>query len=102
MYSSFVGLNEKPFSITPDPTDGVAEVLVSFAVGHAERLAYAVRLKRGTHDERTDVRVHEATTIRVSGESFWCNADGELIGPFRSRTWTVHSSAFRMFLRERT
>ncbi len=81
-----------------DPTDGAVDVVVSFAVSPRERLLYGVHLKRGTHEERDDVRAVRARTVSVSGEAFWCNADGELTGPFRARTWRVQPRAFAMRL----
>jgi diacylglycerol kinase (ATP) len=85
-----------------DPTDGHADVLMSFAVSPLDRLRYAIRLRRGTHDERHDVRLVEATTVRISGEPFWTNADGELAGPFTDKTWTLVPGALRMTLPSRS
>ncbi|MBA2445779.1 MAG: diacylglycerol kinase [Nocardioidaceae bacterium] len=86
--------------LTPDanPTDGFANVIVSFAVAPRDRFLYGVHLKRGTHDERGDVVTARARQVEVSGEPFYCNTDGELIGPLRDRTWTVQPQAFRMAL----
>lgn len=86
--------------LTPDATatDGLIDVLVSFAVAPRERFMYGVHLKRGTHDERHDVRTARAREVKVSGEAFYCNADGELIGPLRERVWTVLPEAFTMAL----
>jgi diacylglycerol kinase family enzyme len=71
------------------PADGAAEVVVSAATGPLARLAYSIRLHRGTHGERDDVARYAARTVAVSGEPFPVNADGEVSGPVRSRTWTV-------------
>lgn len=86
--------------LTPDasPTDGLADILVSFAVAPRERFLYGVHLKRGTHDERHDVGTARAHQVTVDGEAFYCNVDGELIGPLRERTWTVEPQAFTMAL----
>lgn len=86
--------------LTPDanPTDGFADVLVSFAVAPRDRFLYAVHLKSGTHDERGDVVMTRARHVEVSGEAFFCNTDGELIGPLRDRTWTLQPHAFKMAL----
>ena len=81
-----------------DPGDGRADVVISHAVGRLERLRYGVRLRRGTHEERHDVRSTRAGEVRVRGEPFWCNADGEVAGPFRSRTWRVRPSAYRLLV----
>ncbi len=81
-----------------DPADGLADVLVSFSVAPMDRLLYAVRVKGGTHEERHDVHTARAAMVRVDGESFWCNADGELLEPVHRRTWSVRSQAFTMML----
>ena len=81
-----------------DPTDAVADVMVSFAVKPLDRFLYAVHLKRGTHDNRHDVRMARATSVTVSGEEFWCDTDGELAGPMRARRWDVQPRAFTMML----
>ncbi len=94
---SFVG-GGTPLMPDADPTDGRADVVVSFSVRRRNRLLYAVHLKRGTHDERHDVKTRRATQVAISGESFWCNADGELTGPFRSRRWELRTAAFTMML----
>lgn len=85
-----------PLTPTADPGDGKVDVVVSFAVSPLDRLRYAVHLKRGTHAERHDVREFRATSVSVSGPEFWCNADGELIGPYTARRWRVLPAALSM------
>ncbi len=84
--------------LTPDadPTDGLADVIVSFSVGPLTRLLYGVRLRRGTQEERHDVHVTRAASVTVSGNGFCCDADGELSGPFTTRTWTVRRAAWTL------
>jgi diacylglycerol kinase (ATP) len=86
--------------LTPDadPTDGLADVLVSFAMKPLDRLAYGIHLKGGTHDERDDVRTVRAREISVSGQEFCCDTDGELAGPMPARTWKVLPQAYTMML----
>jgi diacylglycerol kinase family enzyme len=81
-----------------DPTDARADVIVSFAVSPLRRIRYALHLRRGEHSRRDDVSTARATVVRVSGDPFWCNADGELTGPHSSRTWTVLPQAMTMAL----
>jgi diacylglycerol kinase (ATP) len=81
-----------------DPGDGRVDVVVSFAVSPLARLRYAVLLRMGRHLDDTDVVNLRATRVRVFGESFWCNADGELTGPFDSRTWTVEPGTLRLLV----
>jgi diacylglycerol kinase (ATP) len=79
-------------------TDGLIDVVVSLAVGPVARVAYAARLRRGTHPERGDVRYRRGRTLTIRGEPFEINADGELDGPVRMRTWTVQPGAWRLLL----
>jgi diacylglycerol kinase (ATP) len=84
--------------VTPeaDPESGRMDVMVSFAVGPLARFAYALGLRRGDHHERGDVRYVRGSTVSVSGQSFYCSADGEVYGPERNRTWRVEPGAFLM------
>jgi YegS/Rv2252/BmrU family lipid kinase len=86
--------------LTPeaDPESGKMDVMVSFAVGPLARFAYAAHLRKGEHHRRDDVRYLRASTVSISGQSFYCSADGEVYGPERTRTWHVEPAAFRMAL----
>jgi YegS/Rv2252/BmrU family lipid kinase len=84
--------------LTPhaDTGDGLLDVMVSLAVGPVSRFGYAFQLKLGRHPERDDVIYVRGKTVSVSGQSFWCSADGELSGPERRRTWRIEPAAFSM------
>ncbi len=86
--------------ITPqaDPEDGKMDLMVSFAIGPLARLSYAARFRKGEHPERDDVRYLRASTVSVTGQQFYCSADGEVYGPERHRTWRVEPGALRMTL----
>lgn len=86
--------------ITPaaDPEDGKMDVMISFAIGPLARFGYALRFRRGEHHERDDVKYLRASTVSVTGQSFYCSADGEVYGPERNRTWRVERGAMRMLL----
>lgn len=81
-----------------DPEDGKVDIMVSLAVGPVARLAHAVQLTRGTHPERADVITLRGSSVSVSGEAFWCSADGEIYGPERQRTWHVEPAAYALLL----
>jgi YegS/Rv2252/BmrU family lipid kinase len=85
-------------AITPaaDPRDGRMDVMVSFSTTAWAKLAYAVRFRLGTHPERDDVLYLRGSTVTVSGQDFYCSADGEVYGPERNRTWHVEPGAFSM------
>jgi YegS/Rv2252/BmrU family lipid kinase len=86
--------------LTPeaDAEDGQIDVMVSWAVGPLARVGYAARLTRGSHAERRDVSYVRGARVSISGEEFWCSADGEIQGPERQRTWRVEPAAYSMML----
>jgi diacylglycerol kinase (ATP) len=84
--------------ITPnaDPTDAKMDVMVSFSTSLWAKAGYVVRFRRGTHHERDDVMYLRAETVTLSGQPFYCSADGELYGPERLRTWHIEPGAYSM------
>jgi len=86
--------------LTPEahPRDGKMDVLVSYAVGLPARIGYAARLGQGRQHERSDVTYVRGTQVTVSGQGFYCSADGELFGPERNRGWHLEPGAFSMSL----
>jgi YegS/Rv2252/BmrU family lipid kinase len=86
--------------LTPDadPGDGLLDVMIARTVGPVARLLYAARLGFATHQERDDVDYQRAKTVSVTGEQFWCSADGEIYGPERQRAWHVEPAAYSMVL----
>jgi diacylglycerol kinase (ATP) len=85
-------------ALTPhaDPGDGQIDVMVSRAIGPVARIGYGVQLAAGRHPDRDDVIYLRGTTVSVSGESFWCSADGEVYGPERHRSWRVEPAAYSL------
>jgi diacylglycerol kinase family enzyme len=86
--------------LTPeaDPEDGKVDVMISRAVGPWSKLAYAAHLARSRHHQRDDVTYLRASRVTVSGEEFYCAADGEITGPERRRSWQVLPAAYSMVL----
>ena len=86
--------------LTPeaDPEDGQIDVMVSRSVGPWAKLAYVAKLRRGEHHERDDVLYLRGRNVTVSGEQFWCSADGEISGPERRRAWRLDPAAYRLML----
>ena len=84
--------------LTPhaDPADGKVDVMVSRAIGPIARFGYGAQVAVGRHPERDDVIYLRGTTVTVSGEAFWCSADGEIYGPERHRTWRVEPAAYSL------
>jgi diacylglycerol kinase (ATP) len=84
--------------LTPhaDPGDGRIDVMVSRSIGPLARVGYGAALVAGRHPERDDVIYTRGTTVTVSGEEFWCSADGEIYGPERHRSWHVEPAAYSM------
>ena len=84
--------------VTPlaDPEDGKVDVMVSRATSPVAKLQYTLKMARqGSHLERPDVDYYRGTTVSVSGEKFYCSADGEIYGPERQRSWHVQEAAYR-------
>ena len=86
--------------LTPeaDPEDGAMDVMVSRSVGGLSRILYAVRLPFGTHHERDDVLYLRGRSVAISGEEFYCSADGEVYGPERKRSWRLEPAAYSLVL----
>lgn len=84
--------------------DGLAEVVVSYAVAPRRRLRYALRLSRGTHTELDDVTTTRARTVTVTGvnHKVAANSDGEELQPAQERTWRVVPDAYRLHAPEET
>jgi YegS/Rv2252/BmrU family lipid kinase len=84
--------------ITPDadPGDGKLDVMVSYSTSLWAKAGYAVKFRLGRHPERDDVLYVRAERVSVSGQDFYCSADGERYGPERNRTWHVEPAAFSM------
>jgi diacylglycerol kinase (ATP) len=84
--------------ITPhaDPGNGTVDVMVSRSIGPLARFGYAAKLAVGRHPERDDVTYLRGSTVSVSGEEFWCSADGEIYGPERHRSWRVEPAAYSL------
>lgn len=86
--------------LAPDaePDDGLLDVVVATSVGPLARLGFGVALRVGEHVDRGDVRVVRGRAVRVSGDAFPLNADGELFGPLTARTWTVRPGAWAVLV----
>ena len=86
--------------LTPeaDAEDGQIDVMISRALGPFARIGYALNLARGRHHERDDVIYLRGRTVSVSGDDFYCSADGEIYGPERHRTWRLEPAAYSMVL----
>lgn len=87
-----------PLNPDADPESGMIDVIVSRAVGARARVGYAVGLKLGRHPERDDVAHFRGKEVTISGQEFWCSADGEIYGPERRRSWHVEPAAYSMTL----
>jgi diacylglycerol kinase (ATP) len=86
--------------LTPeaDPEDGRVDVMISRSVGPLAKFGYVAHLSRSKHHERDDVSYLRASRVTVSGDEFFCSADGEITGPERRRSWHVVPAAYSMVL----
>jgi len=78
--------------------DQLADVVVSQAVGPLARLGYGLRLRRGSHLDRPDVRTARGREVEAEGELFHYNADGEIHGPVERRTWTIDPRGWQLII----
>jgi diacylglycerol kinase (ATP) len=78
--------------------DGQLVVIVSKAVGRWGRVAYAARLRGGSHHMMDEVTRVRGRTVTVKGEPFHIVADGEISGPYTERCWELLRGVVRMFL----
>ena len=78
------------------PDDGLAEVVVSHAVGPLARIGYAADLSRGKHVARDDVEALRGRHVTVTGDPFFTVADGEIDGPMTYRSWTLKPAAWQL------
>ncbi|WP_436697844.1 diacylglycerol/lipid kinase family protein [Nocardioides sp. BYT-33-1] len=84
--------------LTPDaqPHDGQVDVLIATPASTLARLGYLVRLPFARHEEHGDVRIVRGASVRVRGDAFDCNSDGEIDGPVTERAWRVLPAAYSM------
>ncbi len=91
-----------PVTPAADPFSATAEVTVSRSTGWLSRVGYAAALRQGSHDHRRDVttaHAHAQVQVQVvRGDGVSTDADGEVAGPFRQRTWRVRADAWRLVL----
>ncbi len=85
-----------PLTPVARPDDGLADVVVSFAVSPWSRLLFGLLLRLGRHRAHDDVTTFKARSISVHGEPVPVNADGELGPPRPSYAWTLLPSAWRI------
>ncbi|HSX68009.1 diacylglycerol/lipid kinase family protein [Nocardioides sp.] len=81
-----------------DPSEGVIDVVLTRPLRPLARLPYAAQLAVGRHPENGRVLHTTGHEVRVTGEPFWCSADGEIEGPVTDRTWRVVPSAYSLLL----
>ena len=86
--------------LTPeaDPEDGRIDVMISRAIGPLAKVAYAAHLARGQPPRARRRDLPARHQVSISGEEFYCAADGEIYGPERHRTWHVEPAAYSMVL----
>jgi diacylglycerol kinase family enzyme len=85
-----------PLAPAARPDDGLADVVVSFAVLPWPRLLFGLLLRRGRHRMHDDVVTLRGRSIAVHGDPAPANADGELSPPKPAYAWTLHPGAWRI------
>ena len=84
-----------PLAPDAEPDDGLADVVISTAVGPRARARYARLLRTGEHLAHPDVRLVRGREVEVvaQGAPVPINADGELEDGVNRRTWS-HSPGY--------
>lgn len=84
--------------LAPDarPDDGLADVVVSRAVGRLARVSYAAQMAVGRHLDRDDVIAVRGREIHIHGDPAPVNTDGELEDDVTERTWRVLPGAWQI------
>lgn len=81
-----------------DPSDGLIDLMITYAGRRRSRIAYAWKLHSGDQQEHDDVIYRQGTTITVSGDPLPCTSDGELTEPATHHSWRIEPGAIRMWL----
>ncbi|WP_157181421.1 diacylglycerol/lipid kinase family protein [Actinopolymorpha alba] len=94
--STVPALSAPTFAPGADPADGLADVVVCFAV---DPLSRARRVLRRPHPiARDDLLTVRARRISVAGQRFWLNSDGHASGTEQRCTWKVAPKRLRMIV----
>ncbi len=80
-----------------DPTDGVLDLMVTYAGRRHRRIAYAWKLSKGVQHEHADVVYRQGTDVAVHGDPLPCTSDGELTEPAADHSWRIEPGAVRMW-----
>lgn len=75
--------------------DGLLDVVIVSAVAPAARAAFAAALRSGVHLDRDDVAHVRGRRVTIAGDDVAHDADGEILGPFSTRTYEVVPAAWR-------
>ncbi|PJJ57290.1 YegS/Rv2252/BmrU family lipid kinase [Mumia flava] len=93
----FVG-GGTPLLPEADPTDGLLDVTISHAARFGRRVAYGLKMLRGTHTRLRDTVSVRAREVTISGRDLVWNVDGETGDGLRERTWRLQHGAYRMLV----
>ncbi|MDQ4092576.1 MAG: lipid kinase, partial [Actinomycetota bacterium] len=85
-----------PLAPQAELDDGLADVVVSTAVGPMARMRYAWLLRQGKHSEHPDVVLTRGRRVELAGPPMPINSDGELGDGVSHRKWTVRPRAWRV------
>ena len=87
-----------PLAPEAQPDDGLADVVISTAVGPLARARYARLLSAGEHLTHPDVTLVRGREVEVIAEGAPApiNTDGELEDGISRRSWSVQPRAWRM------
>ena len=81
-----------------DPADGLADVVVCFAVDSLSRVRNAFH--RSAPGDGEDVLTLQARKVSIAGQRFWMSCDGQDSGTEQRCTWQVAPESLRMIVPE--
>lgn len=80
-----------------NPSDGLIDLMVTYAGRRHRRIAYVWKLRTGDQREHDDVVYRQGTTITAIGDPLPCTSDGELTEPAVEHSWRIEAGALRMW-----
>ena len=80
-----------------DPSDGLLDLMVTYAGRRHRRIAYAWKLSKGTQHEHVDVVYHQGKQVTVRGDALPTTSDGELNEATAEHSWRIEPGAVRMW-----
>lgn len=80
-----------------DPSDGLLDLMVTYAGPRHRRIAYAWKLSKGIQHEHGDVVYRQGKEVTVRGEALPSTSDGELSEAATEHSWRLEVAALNIW-----